>query len=410
VADSGIDWTCPECGSVVVSGARERQLLDLLLRCHDCGTVAGSPTRQPGEPFPGLVVAFGPGEYLEPQIDIASKPNWFVGYQAIDRYLLEIGSPSAPGAPPGDADFELTPGGLRAAAARAQSLLGERYADLIAKDERRRNSATQRHRLTALLTYAREAADALELAAGGPMALDGDLLAELAMTLSLIDRWSNHPTAADLVGTLADPTEGQHTVMMLAVASNLADTGNHVGLETHAVGGGRIPDIWSEPTLLERLNIEVKTPQPLRAPENVPVSVEDGEQIIATQIKKAASTGSGQLDPQQPGILVVGGFHLGEGSLDNLAAAALNLLKRESEREHKRHLAFVIVADLTYEVQTGADATGNAVEFFRPLVETRFVRRPGYSGSFDLRRAAPPEPFPGPRSTDGLAVAEAPKP
>src|SRR5947209_4063631 len=171
--DQGIDWTCPQCDAVLVRRAiNERQFLDLLFCCYGCGGVVASPVRKAGHPLAGRSLLFPPGEYkLGRTVEIGSKPMLtMVGQQAVDGYVREIGSKAT------DAiDRELTPTGLRAMAAHGARLLGDRYGDLIAADERGRSSQTppaRRHRLIELITYAREAADEVERANGEVVTLD----------------------------------------------------------------------------------------------------------------------------------------------------------------------------------------------------------------------------------------------
>jgi hypothetical protein len=333
-----------------------------------------------------------PGEFKLDTVDLTPPPVMFVGQQAIDGYFHEIGSPMA------GADRvsrrggrDLTPTGLRAMASDGEELLGDQYAAILAIDEQGRKSSTpppRRHRLVELVTYAREAADEIEGRGEQDVFLDANKLSELMTTVSLFDRWRHHPAWPELVTTLAGRTEGQHTVMLLSVASYLADAGNGIGLALHAHGDGRIPDIWIEPILLKRLEIEVKTPQDLRGPRKTPLTVEEATAILSRRLKKAAASKGGQLDAKQSGILAVGGFHLAPGSLDMLEAAANAVLSRQAGR--KTHLAAIAVSEISYLLTEGTDIHGNELQSIHPRLETRIIRHASYSGGLEIRQEPKP--------------------
>ena len=270
----------------------------------------------------------------------------------------------------------------------ASTLLGERFAHLKAADERGQSSPTppaSRHRLIELIDNA--AATAADLDQGGRI-VNGDLLSELYTRVSLFTRWRHHPAYTHLLKTLADGPEVQHTIMVLAVASYLADAGNGVGI-VFRQDNQRIPDLWVTPSVTERLNLEVKTPTELRGPRTTTITSDDAEKLISRQLKKAASSGSGQLDQHYSGILAIGGFHLGPRSFDILVHAATRVLASQSSR--KKHLAAVLIIELSYGVITVIDPiAGPGHAIFQPSLRAELIRHPGYRGSLDIRSNAAP--------------------
>jgi hypothetical protein len=80
-------------------------------------------------------------------------------------------------------------------------------------------------------------------------------------TVALFDRWRNHPAWPELVRSLVTPAEAQHAVMLLVTVSYLVDAGNGVGIVTQDSSGRRIADLWVDPSLAERLHLEVKPPR-----------------------------------------------------------------------------------------------------------------------------------------------------
>jgi hypothetical protein len=392
-ADPGIDWYCPKCPVVLAQGVYEDQFLDLLFRCYACGSIGASPTREPGQPFAGRPLLIPPGRYrLGSSVDVVEEPVMNVGQQALDGYLKETGARFPGSNPPQYGLREISSASLRHLASDAAGLLGDRYEDLRKRDRHgqsfKSTPPSRRHRLIELIAFAKEAADRMEQAEpDGSVELDGNQLSELVATVSLFVRWRNHPAWPLLVKTLSSITEGQHSVMVLNVASYLVDAGNGVGL-VFKEGKGRIADLWVRPTLLERLDLEVKTPQALRGPRESPLTVAEAEDLIEQQLKKAASTSRGQLSAAHSGILAIGGFHLGEGALDILEKAGARVLARQSDR--KGHLAALAFSELSYQVTTDVGASGEAQSAqFVPTLQTRLVRHPGYKGALNIEERPP---------------------
>jgi hypothetical protein len=313
-----------------------------------------------------------------------------VGQQALDGYLKEVGRVSGAHSSL-DLPTAIGPDLLGGLAQEAAGLLGDRYDALRAVDRLGQASPTpppKRHRVIELISFAQTAADLLER--HGPtahLALDGNQLSEIVTMVSLFRRWRNHPAWSRLVESLAADTEGPHTLMVLTVASYLVDAGNGVGI-VFANAPGRIPDIWLQPTLTERLNVEVKTPQVLRGPRKTSLTSAAAEDLIQRQLKRAASTKGGQLDPAQSGILAIGGFHLGEDTMETLAAAAARVLQSQASR--KRHLAALMFSEVSYLLDHGADLAGQPQHVqFTPIMRTRLVRHPGYAGGLQLDEGQP---------------------
>jgi hypothetical protein len=279
---------------------------------------------------------------------------------------------------------------LMGLADEAAQLLGKKYSALRASDERGQASPTpppMRHRLIELIEYARMAAN---LAGTGSSEIYSDLyyrqLSELNAITSLFRRWQKHPAWPQLVVSLTSDTEMQHSVMLLAVASYLTDTGNPVGIVFRQIAG-KIPDMWIEPVLGERLNIEIKTPLQFRAPKERP-TVDSMREIIARLVNKSASSRHGQLAPEHSGVLAIGAFHLGQGALDELCATGQSVLSRQKNRKH--HLAGLAFSELSYLITDVTDASGRPQKQVMASLQTRLVRHPGYTGHLAAREGTPP--------------------
>lgn len=393
-ARPAVHWVCAQCGTILLKNVHERQFLDVLFRCPKCTSLSGSPERMPGEPIPAMTVLTPPGRYrLASAVNVGDKPVPLAGEPAVAGYVKETGARYGDlhQAPASRLPSELNAAALRSLAADMVGLLGERYEPLDAADQRGLRSSTppaRRHRLIELIKFAEDAAQRLESGAiPATIDLDGDALAELVTTVSVFDRWQHHPAYARIVSSLPNGDAVQHAVTTLLVASYLVDAGNGVGIVDDDGLGGRIPDIWVRPTLIERLDLEVKSPLALRAPVTLP-SEEEAARIIERQLDEAASSKRGQLSPDHSGIVAIGTFHMGQGGLDVLERATRLVL--EQQRERKRHVAAVLLCEVSYQTTTEIDDVG-AVQrtFFTPTMDHRLVYHPGYSGALRIAEGTP---------------------
>lgn len=92
VGNGEIDWHCYRCGSLLLEGMHERQVLNLLVRCYACKSTVATPQREAGEPLAGRPVLLPPGRYrLMGQVRVVDKPVMLVGIQALNGYLQETG-------------------------------------------------------------------------------------------------------------------------------------------------------------------------------------------------------------------------------------------------------------------------------------------------------------------------------
>jgi hypothetical protein len=190
-----------------------------------------------------------------------------------------------------------------------------------------------------------------------------------------------------MVSSLQNGDAVQHAVITLLVASYLVDAGNGVGVVDDAGSEGRIPDIWVRSTLIERLELEVKSPRALRAPATLP-SEEESARIIEGQVDEAASSKRGQLSPNHSGIVAIGTFHIGPSGLDLLERATHLVL--EGQRERKRHVAAVLLCEVSYQTTTELDGTGAVRRIsFTPTMDHRLVYHPGYSGALRITEGKP---------------------
>lgn len=391
-ADPGVTWHCPECGRVLLSNVWERQFLDILFWCSTCGSVSASERRKAGEAMPVRSIRLVPRRWhIRGEVDVRDKPVLMAGKSAFDAYVRETGasySPAAPSRPNRELDADF----LGALSRAAASLLGSEYDRLLEADNRSLRSKTppqRRHRLIELIRYAEEASANLRIRKDKhPITLDGDALSELLATIDLFDRWRHHPAWKGLRDSLIDGTEVQHSVMTLGIASLLVDAGNGVELVDHSGADQRVCDLVLIPRIVERLEIEVKTPIVLRSSEEF--KKVDIKKVVTNVVDRAAATTGGQLDPEHSGVVAIGAFHLGTEGLDRLEAAVKEVLASQAKGRRKSHLMAVIIFEVSFQVQALANSRNAPVAAsIASTINHRLVQYPGYHRSLSISREAP---------------------
>ncbi|MHB8507064.1 MAG: hypothetical protein ACYDGR_00235 [Candidatus Dormibacteria bacterium] len=377
-ASNGIDWACQECGTVLAIGAYEGQFIEIVFSCPTCGALGGSPLREPGDPMIAGTVMYPAGRYRLSSTVNVPGPVPMASKTAVDAYVYETGFRAPDEVPTWEGPGELTSGTLLTLARELETLLD--------RGERGKPPPPSGHHLLELAQYAKVAAAALERTDGAQITLDGNLIAELHTTATMFRRWSHHPAWPHLVAALRNSNDVQHNVMLLTVASYLVDHGNGIGLMGRSTDR-RIPDAWVRPSLLERLELEVKTPQALRGPRPT-LAADEAFRILEKQLRKAGSTARGQIDPEHSGVVVVGAYHAGTTGMDVLEAAATRLLMHQ--RKRKRHIAAVILTDIGYKLTIPGEPGKGDGGAMTPSLDVRVVRHPGYEGGLRLSTETPP--------------------
>jgi hypothetical protein len=134
----------------------------------------------------------------------------------------------------GDVPSGTSPTTMRLIANLGRDLLGDRFDHFNAMYERSAKHSTphvEHHRLVGLIRYGEKAANQIQSAARrSQVTIDANRIAELYTGVEMFHRWRHHPALPDLVASLRDPSHVQHTVMLMALASVLADAGNGVGI------------------------------------------------------------------------------------------------------------------------------------------------------------------------------------
>jgi hypothetical protein len=168
--------------------------------------------------------------------------------------------------------------------------------------------------------------------------------------------------------------------MLLTVASYLVDANNGVGVHINpARQNARTADLWIEPDLTQRVDLEVMTPLALRGPKS-PLSVPQAIAIVEQALKKSGR----QRRNTRSSLLILGGYHLGPSYYTVLSAARGRLAL---ERSRWRGLAGIVIADCAYEATQGP--TGYETHF-APVARFEIAKHPGYEGGLSIQIDAQP--------------------
>jgi hypothetical protein len=205
-------------------------------------------------------------------------------------------------------------------------------------------------------------------------------LAESITVLTVARRWRNHPAWLGLRASLTSESEPPHTIMLLTVASYLVDANNGVGVHVNTSRqNATTADLWIEPDLSQRVDLEVKTPLAFRGPKS-PIQEPRAISILERALRKSGR----QRRNTRTSLLIVGGYHMGM-SYDTLVSTAKAMLALE--RRKWRGLAGIVIVDCTYkEMQAASGQT----KTFTPVAQVEIALHPGYRGDISIQPGLPP--------------------
>lgn len=264
-----------------------------------------------------------------------------------------------------------------------RELLGDQF-DAIQKGDRRARLTRpywRRHRLMVLLDVLRAYEDGGQPRLGiSPLAA----LGELRIARDVFRDGCREGIWPKLRSSLRTNDEYPHTLVLLAIAKLLRDSGNEVLLEVEHQSG-RVGDLRIQ-AADRSINFEVKVPSELLW-EVDPLTPKQANQHIP-RLFKAAGTGlKGQLPPPHSGMLVIGGLHFSERTRDLLQKAAERHFERPpSDYGHIMGVLFTWVH--TWMTPAEGELSGNRISFdtqFITAVRSELVPNPGYRGHDHLR-------------------------
>jgi hypothetical protein len=393
VATDGVNYLCSGCSRLVLQGVYMRQFLSIVIRCVRCGAIGATPTREVGEPVPAYSVVAPVAQYLiGGQINVPG-PGMFAARDAAEDFAFEVGARYSERANRWAATFPLgtSPAMLRPIANLGRDLLGDRFDHFNAMYERSERHSTphaEHHRLVGLIRYGEKAANQIQSATRrSQVTVDANRISELYTAVEMFHRWRNHPAWPHLVASLHDPSHVQHTVMLMALASVLADAGNGVGIVHASQSGTRIPDAWLAVDSHRRLDVEIKTPRAFSEPRAA-LTFDGAVDVIEKHILRAGSAHRGQILQGRPGLIGFGAFHLGPGGLELLERAAHEVLRRRGGR--RTHIAAIVVVEATYQTTEIRSRTGKLIATnMQPTLQNRIALNSDYTQEIPISTDLP---------------------
>lgn len=179
-------------------------------------------------------------------------------------------------------------------------------------------------------------------------------------------RWHNHPRYDKICNDLDKPEIFAHNVSQLAIATFLQDLGNGIALAPESQKVRRC-DLWISGGPANLVSLEVKSRNELRTlkPRLSPCNA---TKAIRGALDSAGINQGGQLDPNSPGILGLGGFALSSSDIETiLRQARLEMQQLDDQAKH-------IVAILVFSVGLSLEGQGEII------VPTKGIQLPTLHG------------------------------
>jgi hypothetical protein len=205
--------------------------------------------------------------------------------------------------------------------------------------------------------------------------------------LSVLEKWKEDPSWPSILRTLENPTDFRHAVVSLAAASFLIDAGNDVGIQEESTT--RSADLQIAVRSNETVGLEVKCPSALQGPRE-PIRDDEADRIIDKAMRDAGTGPRGQLSPDRPGLLIVGGVHLQEEDLDTLEEASKRLLLKTGSR--RKHIAGISILSIGIYVglQDGSSIHDQGQVIIEQTLSVRITLNLQYSGNAIIDKSERP--------------------
>jgi hypothetical protein len=385
----GADYWCAWCRRrLLIKKGLLDGLWDLVIECGACHRRSATPELPPGMPLGRPLGVLQVGTYhidgsitQRPDVVLAGKP-------ALERRQLETGEQI----PESLDEVSLDEGVCRQVLTEVENLIPELLGRIRPTYERALASPTPprtTHRLLRLMD--RVEASAQSLRDDDVPQVDHLALHELRAAVQLLKRWQKDPAWPDLVASMKEPTSYEHTMVTLAVASMLTDTGNGVGLQLPKRGRQqRSADLKVVLGAIGQFGIEVKAPALLQDPTE-PISARQGKKLVHKLLDSAAGgRRRRQVGSVHPGMLAIGGFNLRESDLDVLERAANGAFA--STRASRGQIAGITVVGFGLYVEAFDQGPSGILvpspcERAQGAIRTRLVQNPRDTGLVSIRYA-----------------------
>jgi hypothetical protein len=290
-----VEFTCIQCGHLLVEGYQPRQLLAIDLQCWRCGAVSRTANWPDDEPLPHALATIGSvGVY-----NIGSTVDMRVGGGAVscDQEIARVRARTGIQAE-ATTGIDLTDDGFAKLEVRLR-LLCDGFDTCL---KRTRTAFARGNTLFMDFPPAWAFLHLKKSIASGHVDLrgaDGVALAYLQIVLVVLSRWQHVDRFPAIQAALL--YEFHHSIAQMVFATYMADAGNDIGFSAPHKEGGRSPDLFINGDAFARHSLEVKAPRDLQWPNPAP-NAGRLQRIIEAKLKESR----GQIESQGGGVLVIG--------------------------------------------------------------------------------------------------------
>lgn len=378
--DGDIDLLCSSCkSSTLVRNTRDGSFWDIVFQCFRCHQLSASPLKPAGIPFPPRSLLIPYRGFLIKGTVQQKGSLVLVGKSAYDRFLTEFPDDSIENI---DKSYIFDAPFLEMLLTQAETIIGSLFFKLDEKAKRGRTChktpSKDPHRLMEKIEKVRQAIKSFQNL--NPV-IDVYSSLELFTTLSLFEEWRCNPAWSKMLSSFENPSDYCHAIVTLATATLWRKEYGSVGIDVENVSGKRNCDIRIFVSADERIKLEVKSPKCLHN-LILPLTKEQAIKMLKDALKSANHKGGGQLSPESPGILVLGGFNLKKNNIDTIIDVTTGWFKGSS-KSYNHIIGLQVISIGGYFENTITTSvgvmSGDHTKGFS-VIEGRLAMNPNYDG------------------------------
>jgi len=296
-ANHSHDFICQSCKeSVLIKNYATECYIGFGIRCVICQTISWLPDPNEGEVFPRNVVSLLEGNgYLVRETVNNPSDAVFASKRAI-ALTKRNNFPSKSA----ESDLDISSESIKLLVIKLDSVSNSRFSKHL---ESARRNLKHKKGFFAENPLAWAIALISSKLEKKPFEIDEQAIIAISLiqtTTHLIQRWEAHSEFPNIAIELC--SSFRHTIIQLVSACYLFDNGNSVNINPQSsIRGQRSPDLYVQATALEKLYLEVKTPEKLQWPNS-----ELTPGTIKKSIEKALSNSKGQINSSRKGVLIIG--------------------------------------------------------------------------------------------------------
>ncbi|MGP8073453.1 MAG: hypothetical protein ACLP74_00305, partial [Thermoplasmata archaeon] len=375
-----LTYVCGHCRrSTLAENVAEGQLWGIDFKCSVCGGFSRTPTLPPGSPLPRGTVCLLKGDfYLKVTVDLPIQAV-MAGESEVEGRRKNSGWGKALDSSQESQTLDAKAVGQKLS--RLKEILGERYDEQVARSRRFDGAHFESMpRLQQVISRNLESASAHE----GSGSIYVYEFIELVVLVELLERWRADPTFPRILADLLTEDGYRHSLSTLLAVSQLTDLGNGVGLYGELGARVKVPDFWIQVSAHNRLNVEVKAPALLVAPDPA-LSREDAETALEGARKDSIKGGRPQLPRDTPGILLLGGVYLSASDLDTLESVCVVSMNQKGP--NYSHIAGVMLLSFNPFLNGLPIGRGTAAPTLWQLTggaQIRWIKNGSYTGEVTI--------------------------